>query len=94
MKCPTRNESLRNESLICKKVHFEEYTVFTVTEDYLIIPKTLWREEIKISRAEKRYCLGPNYNSDSFNNPLGMKLFFCPIPCKGETPCIRLVIQY
>jgi hypothetical protein len=93
MKCPSNVDSTRKESLICEDVHFKEYTDFTVTPDTLNIPpKGSYQKEIKISRGEKRHCLGPTFNQ-SFNNPLGMKLFFCPIPCKGETPCIRLVIQ-
>jgi hypothetical protein len=93
MKCPSNVDPTRKESLICDDVH-TSFTQFTVTNESINIPKSIMQKAIEIPRAEKRYCLGPTFNTwDSFNNPLSMTLFFCPKPCNGVTPCIRLVIQ-
>ena len=60
-----------------------------------IVYQKMFKNET-INKDATNYCVGPSWshsNSFDYQNPIEMKLFILPEPCKGETPCLRKVLS-
>ena len=74
----------------------DSYKSFWLNGSQIIYQKSFFKNET-INKDATNYCVGPSWshsNSFDYQNPIEMKLFILPEPCKEETPCPKNALSH